>query len=291
MKTYKNLWDDFISEENFELAYKNSIKRKRKQRQIRKFNENKEENLKKVRELVLSGNYHTSQYKSMKIYEPKERIIYKLPYAPDRIVQHAVMNILKPILITKFIENSYACVEGKGPHRASQKCAEFTRKYKYCLKCDIHHFYPSVNQQILSDMLHKIIKDEKFMQIVDDIVFSFDGETNVPIGNYCSQWFGNFYLTYLDNYILHDLKCEAYIRYCDDFLLYSDSKEELKKDKTLIKKFLGDKLRLKFSKAEIFNTKQGVDYCGYRCFKKYVLLRKSTAKRIRRRVTDRKSVV
>lgn len=284
MKTYKNLWDRFISEENFEIAYANSIKRKKKQRQIREFNEDKENNLKKVRELVISGKFRTSEYTAMKVYEPKERLIYKLPYAPDRIVQHAIMNILRPILTTKFIENSYACVEGKGPHKASQKCAEFTRKYDYCLKCDIHHFYPSVDQRILSGMLHRIINDDKFMKIIDDVVFSFPGGKNVPIGNYCSQWFGNFYLTYLDNFVLHELKCGKYIRYCDDFLLFSNDKNFLKFCRKRIADYISDILCLEFSKAEIFSTKQGVDFCGYRDFKDYVLLRKSTAKRIRKRI-------
>ena len=290
MKTYRNLWNRFISKETWELAQKNSIKRKRRQRQIRRFNENRDENLENIRQSVINGQYHTSKYTEKMVYEPKMRVIYKLPYAPDRIVQHAVMNILRPILETKFIENSYACVDGKGPHRASLKCSEFTRKYKYCLKCDIKQFYPSVNQEILSGMLHRIIKDERFMRVVDDIVFSFPGETNVPIGNYCSQWFGNFYLTVLDNYVLHELKCGAYIRYCDDFLLFSDSKAELRRDKILIEKFLQEKLRLRFSKADIFHTKQGVDFCGYRSFKDYVLLRKRTAKRIRRRVVKIKEL-
>lgn len=285
MKTYKNLWDEFISEENFKIAYKNSIKRKKGQRQIRKFNEDAENNLRKVRELVVSGGFHTSRYEAMKIYEPKERMIYKLPYAPDRIVQHAIMNILRPILASKFIENSYACVEGKGPHRASQKCAEYTRKYQYCLKCDIHHFYPSVDQEILSGMLHRIIRDERFMKIVDDVIFSFPGGKNVPIGNYCSQWFGNYYLTYLDNFVLHELKCGKYVRYCDDFLLFSNNKDYLKECRKRITEYLKEELMLEFSKAEIFNTKQGVDFCGYRDFKDYVLLRKSTAKRIRKRIT------
>lgn len=97
------------------------------------------------------------------------------------------MNILKPILINLFIENSFACIEGRGQLKASQKCAEFTRKYKYCLKCDIHKFYPSINQYILSAMFHRIIADEKFMEILDDVIFSFEGGYNCPIGNYCSQ--------------------------------------------------------------------------------------------------------
>ena len=283
MKTYKHLWEDFISEENFRLAYKNSIKRKRKQRQIASFQKDIEKNLEEIRQRVISGEFHTSKYREMTIYEPKERIIYKLPYNPDRIVQHAVMNILKPILTNLLIENTYACIEGRGTHKASQKCAEFTRKYDYCLKCDIRKFYPSIDQKILSDMLHRIIKDKRFMALVDDIVFSFPGGKNAPIGNYCSQWFGNFYLSKLDNFILHDLKCKGYLRYCDDFILYSNSKTFLQSCKSMIRYFLSEELKLDFSKSEVFQTKQGVDFCGYRHFKKYLLLRKSTAKRMKRR--------
>lgn len=284
MKTYKHLWEKLITEENFEIAYRNSIKHKGGQRQVQIFQENVAENLEKVRQLVISGNFHTSKYCAKIIYEPKERVIYKLPYNPDRIVQHAIMNILKPILTNLFIENSFACIEGRGTHAASLKCSEYTRKYKYCLKCDIRKFYPSINQRVLSDMFHRIIRDDRFMEIIDDIIFSFEGGYNCPIGNYCSQWFGNFYLTVLDNYVLHDLKCKGYVRYCDDFLLFDNSKEYLQDCRWKIKQFLWDKLELSFSKDDVFPTKRGVDYCGYRSFGKYVLLRKSTAKRIKRRV-------
>lgn len=286
MKTYKNLWEKFISKENFELAYKNSIKNKSKQRQIKIFKEDVETNLENVRHLVINGNFHTARYKKKKIYEPKERIIYKLPYNPDRIVQHAVVNILKPILTNKFIQNSFACIEGRGQLKASQRCAEYVRRNKYCLKCDIHHFYPSINQHILSSMLHKIIKDERFMVVVDDIIFSFPGGYNCPIGNFCSMWFGNFYITPLDNYVLHELKCSDYLRYNDDFLLFSNDKDFLIYCKENIKIFIKDKLELEYSKCDLFDTKQGVDFCGYRHFKKYVLIRKRTAKRMKRRLKD-----
>lgn len=283
MKTYKNLWEKFISKENFDLAYKNAIKRKGRQWQVRKFKRKEAENLEKVRQLVIRGEFHTSEYKSKIIYEPKKRVIYKLPFCPDRIVQHAVMNILKPILINLFIENTYACIEGRGQMRVSRKCSEYVRKYKYCLKCDIKSFYPSINQQILSDMYHRIIKDEKFLKVIDDIVFSFPGDHNCPIGNYMSQWSGNFYLTKLDNFVLHELKPGGYERYCDDFMLFSNDKQFLHTCRKRLEEFLWSELELKFSKSDVFNTKQGVDFCGYRTFGKYVLVRKSTAKRMKRR--------
>lgn len=283
MKTYKNLWEQFVSKENFELAYKNSIKNKSGQHQIIEFKKNRENNLEKVRQSVVNGTFHTSEYKEMKIYEPKERIIYKLPYSPDRIVQHAIMNVLKPIFTNLFIENSFACIEGRGQLKASQKCAEYVRKNDYCLKCDIHKFYPSINQQTLSDMIHRIIKDNRFMDVIDDVIFSFEGGYNCPIGNLCSQWFGNFYLTKLDNFVLHELKPRGYIRYCDDFLLFDNDKTHLNRCRDRMSDFLQRELELEYSKAELFNVKQGVDFVGYRHFKKFLLVRKSTGKRLKKR--------
>ena len=286
MKTYKNLWEKFIEEDNFRLAYKNAIKKKSRQKQIRCFQKDEENNLSALRNMVANGEFCTSQYKEKKIYEPKERIIYKLPFAPDRIVQHAIMNILKPILTNLLIENTCACIEGRGPLKASIKCSEYVRKYKYCLKCDISKFYPSINQRILSEKFHRIIKDVRFMEILDDVIYSFPGGRNCPIGNYCSQWFGNYYLSFLDNYILHSLKCGAYERYCDDFMLFSNDKKFLGQCKKDIGIYLNSELGLEYSKADIFSTKQGVDFVGYRHFKKYVLIRKSTSKRIKRRMRN-----
>lgn len=283
MKSYSNLWEKFVSKENFELALKNACKKKNKQRQVKEFKMNKDSNLESIRQLVISGNFHTGKYKAQKIYEPKERIIYKLPFAPDRIVQHAVMNILKPILMRKMIKNIYACIEGRGQHKASIKCSEYVRRNKYCLKGDCRKFYPSIDQKILSEMLRKIIKDKRFMALVDNIIFSFPGGKNCPIGNYCSQWFGNFYLTKLDNYVKHTLKVRDYERFCDDFLLYGNNKAKLRKNASLIREFLREELLLECSQLELFSIRQGVDFCGYRHFGKYVLLRKSTAKRMKKR--------
>ena len=283
MKTYKHLWEKLITKSNFELAYQKSIKGKSKQRQIRKFNENKEENLEAVRQSVINGTFHTSEYREMKIYEPKERTIYKLPYSPDRIVQHAIMNILESILTNLMIENTYACIQDRGQIAASHKTSEYVRKYKYCLKCDIHKFYPSISQSKVSAMFHRIIKDDKFMALVDDVIFSFPGGYNCPIGNYLSQWCGNFYLTSLDNYVLHTLKPSGYVRFCDDFMLFSNDKQFLTECRKKIEVFLWETLELRYSKADVFNVKQGVDFCGYRHFKKYVLIRKRTSKRIIRR--------
>lgn len=284
MKTYKNLFEQLITKENFETAYRKAIKGKSRQKQVVNFNQNKEENLEKVRQSVINGTFTTSKYVLKKIYEPKERIIYILPFMPDRIVQHAIVNILEPIFLKKFISNSCACIPGRGQLMASQIAMNYARKNKFVLKCDIRHFYPEIRHKILSEKLHKIIKDERFMSIVDDVIYSIEGGKNCPIGNYLSQWRGNFYLTFLDNYVKHVLRCKNYVRYCDDFILFDNSKSQLHSWRLMIADFLKNELELEYSKSDVFSIRQGVDFVGYREFGKYILVRKSTAKRIKRQM-------
>lgn len=279
MKTYKNLWEQLVTDENIWLAYNNAKKHKNNQRQVKEFQKNLRQNLIDIQWELVDLTYKVGEYRTKKIYEPKERDIFILPFR-DRIVQHAIMNVLKPVLTNLLMENCYACIDGRGQMRAMHKCNEYVRKNKYCLKCDIRKFYPSINQRILSNMLHEKIADEKFMRILDSIIFSFKGGWNCPIGNYCSQWFGNFYLSKLDNYILHTLHLGDTERFCDDFNIFSNDKKILQDAKVKIEYFIKKELDLEYSKAEIFNTKQGVDFCGYRCFGSYVLVRKKTAQRM-----------
>ncbi len=184
------------------------------------------------------------------------------------------------------IQNTYACIKKKGQIKASIKCSENVRKYKYCLKCDIRKFYPSINQEKLSKSIHRIIRDDRLMDVVDDVIFSFPGGYNCPIGNHCSPWFGNFYLSELDNYVLHELKVDGFERFCDDFLLFDNDKHHLNECRKRIGEFLHERLELEFSKADLFDVKQGVDFCGYRSFEKFVLVRKRTAKRIIKRTKE-----
>lgn len=286
MKRIGNIWQDIISQENFILAQKKSRKNKTNRYDVIRFEKELEKNLEEVRQLVITKQFTTSPYRTRTIYEPKERIIYILPYAPDRIVQHAIMNVIVPIMERLFISDSYACIDGKGQIKASQRTMQAVRRNKYCLKCDIRKFYPSINQNILSDMYHKKFKDKDFLQIMDDIIFSFPGGFNCPIGNYTSQWSGNFYLTPLDNFCKHQLKIKDYLRYCDDFLLFSDDKTYLHECRKRIEEFIGTKLGLQYSKSSVFNVKQGIDFVGYRHFNNYILVRKSTYKRQKQKIKE-----
>lgn len=230
------------------------------------------------------GTFTTGQYKEKTIKEPKERLIYVLPFFPDRIVQHALINVLEPIFVKMFIKDTYACIEGRGIHKGSLRIMEFVRHNKYCLKMDIRKFYPSINHNILMQIIERKIGDKELLKVLDDIVRSIPGETNVPIGNLTSQWFGNLYMNELDMFIKHKLKIKCYLRYCDDFALFSNDKKQLNEAKYQIIKFLDEQLKLTLSKCDLFQTSQGVDFLGYRHFKNYILIRKSTVKRVKKRL-------
>lgn len=285
MKTWKNLWEQFISEDNFQTAYLKAIRRKNYQKQVQNFQSNAVYNLEQLRDSVINGKYHTSNYQSKIIFEPKKRTIFILPFK-DRIVHHAIVNVLEPYYERYMIADSYACIKGRGQQAASLRCMEAVRRNEFCLKCDIHHFYPSIRHDLLFAQYQKKIRDEKYLSILKDNIFSFGGNRNVPIGNLTSIWHGNFFLTPMDLMCKHELKIRDYMRYCDDFLLFSNDKAYLHKCRKQLEEFLHDVLDLEFSRSDVFNVKQGVDFLGYRHFKKYILVRKSTAKRMRKKIEE-----
>ncbi len=284
MKTWLNIWPPFITKENFNIASLHAKNGKGKQKQVQRFELNPVENTEQIRQSVINGTFHTSKYYSKIIFEPKMRIIYILPYNPDRIVHHAIVNVLKPYYERYFIADSYACLDGRGQQAGSLRCMEAVRRNKYCLKCDIHHFYPSIRHDILFDMYKRKIRDTKFLEVLEDNIFSFGGGKNIPIGNLTSIWHGNFFLTSLDLFCKHELKIRDYVRYCDDFLLFGDDKAYLHECRKRIDDFIHTRLDLEFSRSDVFNVKQGVDFLGYRHFDNYILVRKSTAKRMMKKV-------
>lgn len=284
MKRHGNLWDDIVSLDNLEKAYKAARKGKGWRKSVRKYDTNTTEHLLKLQELLVSGKFRTAKYSEKVIFEPKQRTIYKLPFYPDRIVQHAVLQVLIPIWDNLMINDSYACREGKGMHEASAKTMQHVKKYKYCFKADISKFYPSIVHDVLMRIISRKIKCVKTLELLDGIVRSYPGGKNSPIGNYTSQWFGNLYMNELDQLIRHKYKLYPYIRYCDDFVVFSNDKKFLHTLKDEVQEFLAHELKLKFSRWSVFPTTQGVDFLGYRHFKTHVLLRKGSARRIQKRV-------
>lgn len=284
MRRHGNLWIEITSKENLKAAHRKAIIGKKTMQNVMKFNKNVEDNLTAIQELLISKKFRTSEYHQKIVYEPKKRTIYALPFSPDRIVQHAVMNVVTPIWEKLFISDTYACITGRGTHNGSRRTMGFVRSNKYVLKCDISKFYPSVDQDILMKIIERKIKCRDTLWLLDEIVHSFPGGKNVPIGNYTSQWFGNLYLNELDQYIKSELHIKDYVRYCDDFCIFHNDKSVLKDTAEKVREFIDEKLLLKFSKCSVFPVSQGVDFLGYRHFDNYILLRKSTAKRVRKRL-------
>ncbi len=283
MKRHGNLFEKIIDSDNLFKAYKAARKGKSKSSQVQEFEKDINGNLLKIQKLLCTKKFTTSKYKVKTIYEPKKREIYILPFFPDRIVQHAILQILIPIWDKLMDEHSYACRTGKGLHKASKKCSEYIRKYKFCLKMDISKFYPSIDHTILKSIIRRKIKCKETLFLLDNIIDSIDGNKNTPIGNYTSQWFGNLYLNEIDQKLRHFYKVKAFLRYCDDILVFDDSKDFLHVLKNNVKLNIKE-LEMKFSKWTISPTLKGIEFIGYRFFRNYILLRKSTKVRILKRL-------
>lgn len=286
MKTHNNLWETFISPENFDLAAKKAIKSKKSKMAVAKFLARRDELLDKLRRDIISGNFKTSPYVVKTIYEPKERNIYVLPLYPDHILHHALVNVLGPIWLKTFVRDSFACIPGRGLHTASAHAMNLVRRNKYVLQCDIRKFYPSIKHVVMKRVLRRKISDRRILKILDNIIDSCGGDRNVPIGNLTSQWFGNVFLNELDHFVKEKLKWPEYIRYCDDFCLFGDDKSALWRVRRQILDFVQNELELSFSKSSVYPVARGFDFIGYRHFNGFILLRKSAAKRIKRSILN-----
>ena len=284
MRRHGNLFRYITTPENIYQAYRLARRGKPRLESILRFEKDEENRLDEIRRSLAEKTFTTSAYNEKMVYEPKQRTIYILPFAPDRIVQHALMNVLTPIWEPMFIKDSYACMQGRGIHVGSRRTMEFVRRNTFCLKCDVSKFYPSVDHSILLSIIKRKIKCPDTLWLLENIISSFPGGKNVPIGNYTSQWFGNLYLNELDRFVKDELKVADYVRYCDDFLLFGNDKVRLRSAAAAVTSFCANRLALRLSKCDLFPVSRGVDFLGYRHFPRYILLRKRTARRMAKRL-------
>lgn len=277
MKRVNNIFDKIISVENLIEADRMARKGKKSSYGVTVHDRNKERNILDLHQLLKTGKYSTSEYKTFIITDPKEREIFCLPYYPDRIVHWAIMLQLEPIWMKVFTADSYSCIKGRGIHGAAKAVHKSLKDYEgtqYCFKLDIRKFYPSIDQHILMGIIEKKIKCRKTLFLLSDIICST--ESGLPIGNYISQYAANLYLTYFDHYVKEQLKVKYYFRYCDDLVFLATTKDELHTLYEKIKDYLQDKLKLTIkSNYQIFPVdKRGIDFVGYRFYHTHCLLRK-----------------
>jgi len=290
MKRINNLFTKVISIENLMLA--DSVARKGKSGQwaIIEHDKNREANIMHLNEMLINKTYTTSPYTTFTIFEPKERLIFRLPYFPDRIVHHAVMNILEPVFISVFTADTYSCIKKRGIHAASyavRKALRDEQNTQFCLKLDIKKFYLNVDHDNLKQLLRKKIKDTDLLWLLDDIINSAEG---LPIGNYLSQYFANFYLTYFDHWIKETLKVKYYFRYCDDMVILAGNKAYLHSILHDIRIYLQQNLKLQVKENyQVFPVSaRGIDFVGYKMYHTHTLMRKSIKKNFGRAIARHK---
>ena len=297
-KTIRNEFNKALSYENLMKAHLQSRKGKRYRKEIILFNLKQEEYIMWLYDELKSLKYKHGGYTVFYITEPKLRRIEKSKYI-DRIVHRWYVNsFIKPYFVPQFIETSYACLENKGMHKA---CLDAQKAMKHCkniwgeyyiLKMDIKKYFENINKNILYDILQRKIKDSKVLWLTREILYSNEGETNLPIGNYTSQMFANIYLNELDQYVKHKLKGKYYFRYMDDAILIRRTKEEVKGDLENIKIFLSEKLKLELNKkTQIFKNKQGVNFCGYKINEYRLKIRDKGKRKLKKKVKSLKEMI
>lgn len=270
-KTIRNKFYKYLTYENLMKAHIKSRKCKSCKKEVILFNLKQEEYIKWLFENLKNGTYKHGGYRIFYINIPKERKVEASRYI-DRVVHRWIADsFLKPNFETQFIQNSYACIKGRGMHKAAldvqktmKHCKNIWNDY-YIIKMDVKKYFQNIDKNILADILRKKVKDKKLMNLLENIIYSNEGKKGIPIGNYTSQIFANIYLNELDQYIKHELKCKYYFRYMDDSTIFIKTKEEAKNILEKIKIFLEEKLELELnSKTQILKSKQGINFCGYK---------------------------
>lgn len=294
MKRLGNLYDKIISLDNLRLADERARKGKLRSYGVKLHDRNKEANLLSLHEALKAGTYRTSEYSTFTIYEPKEREIFRLPYFPDRIVHHAVMNILEPIWVSIFTADTYSCIKGRGIQAAANKLRRVIDRDKagcaYCLKIDIRKFYPSIDHTVLKSIVRRKIKDTRLLNLLDEIIDSAEG---LPIGNYLSQYLANLVLTYFDHWVKEVKRVRYYFRYADDIVVLHSDKKTLHALLAEFESYLAANVKLEIKQnKQVFPVAhdhrdsfgRGIDFLGYVFYLNETRLRKRIKQNLCRKI-------
>lgn len=279
------------------MAFDKAKRRKRKKKQVGEFEYNMEKELFKIRKELEELNYQPSSPRRFFLREPKRRDIWVVDFR-DRVVHHALCNIIEPIFDKSFIYDSYACRINRGTHKAIKRLDIFKRrvtknnfKEAYVLKTDIKKYFDSISHEILLKIIAKKIKDQRTIKLIEKIIRNYQGKNSskdkgMPIGNLTSQLFANIYLNELDHFMKEKLRVKHYLRYMDDLVVLDSSINALVEIKQEIQEFLIRHLDLKLhpQKTRIFPIANGIDFLGYQIFYYYKLLKRGSVKRILDRI-------
>jgi len=304
LKRHKNLYDDVCDFENLLLSARKAQQGKRGNPRVQTFNHRIETELLTLQEELQAQTYRPGAYRTFTINDPKTRMISAAPFR-DRVVHHALCNIVEPIFERVFIHDSYACRKGKGTHAAVDRFTQFMHSNEYVLKCDIKKYFASIDHEILKQLIRRKIGCPRTLWLIDLIIdhsnpqefvddyFPSDNlftpssrRKGLPLGNQTSQFFANIYLDPLDHFVKEKLGCRAFIRYVDDFVVLEQDISRMWEVHRAIEAFLHERLRLNLHPRKQFVTpvRVGIDFLGYRVFPAHRLLRRSSGYRFARRL-------
>lgn len=323
MKRYGNLYEKICSMDNLYLAFQNAKKGKGWYKEVQQIEKKPYYYLAALKWMLETHSYKTSEYATFTRNDgKKKREIYKLPFFPDRIAQWAVLQVIEPQLLAYFTDDTYSAIPNKGIHAAYRKLRKAVdttpEEMIFCLKIDCKKFYPSIDHELLKQKFRKKYKDPELLLLIDEIIDSistcpatdenikfyescgnvikittnehgkqFIDGVGIPIGNYFSQYDGNFFLSEFDHWIKEEKHVKHYYRYMDDICIFAKTKEELQKLLEEISEYFRQNLKLRVKENyQIFPSFiRGIDFVGYRIFLNHTLLRKSTCQEFKRKMT------
>jgi retron-type reverse transcriptase len=291
MKRIGTLWGGLISFANLLRAARQAARGKRYRPAVLRFNDRLEDQLWRLHDELHQHCYQPGAYRQFYIHDPKKRLISAAPYR-DRVVHHALVNVLEPIWERSFIADSFASRKGKGTHAAMSRCQEFARRDRWVWKADVQQFFPSIDHALLKGLLARKVKDPDVLWLAGVIIDhspppdeQAERVRGLPVGNQTSQFLGNVYLDPLDHFVKDVLGVPGYARYVDDFVLFAPDKAALHAARRAVADVLaGLRLRLHPTKDAIFPVRQGIRFVGYRIWPTHVKLPARNVYRFRRRL-------
>lgn len=289
MKRYGHLFEEVVSFENLYGAALKACRGKKEKASVASFYFHLENEIILLQEELLSGSYRPQAYRQFEIREPKVREICSSVFR-DRVVHHAICNVMEPIFEKRLIQGTYACREEKGAHLAIKRLQGFSRQKPYFLKCDIRKYFQSIDHQLLKDLLRRVVKDKRLLSLMDLItdheVPGNESGKGIPIGNLTSQHFANFYLGELDHFLKERHRLKTYVRYMDDFICLGNDKRSLHILLQEIRAFVQSRLRLSLKEkvTRIAPVSEGIPFLGFRVFPQFIRLQRPNLMRLRKKV-------
>lgn len=283
-KKHKNLFDRVVDRDNLWKAYDNAARGKRATAGYLQFHQNEAANIARIHAALIDGTYRPGAPRVFVVHEPKPREISALPFV-DRVVQHALCNVIEPIFDAVFLPQSYACRKGKGTHAAAITVQSMLRRSPgaWVLKTDFSKYFASVDRAVLHREFRRKISCPKTLDLLERFIPTTG--VGLPIGNLTSQLAANLYGHIVDRWLVHEVGVTRFARYMDDVVVIGDDRDEMRELQRKMQQFAAQEMRLRFSRWSVQPCDRGVNFCGYRIWNTHKLLRRRSVAAAKRKIT------